>query len=149
MDAAATERRRIGVRPYLTRFRRAAGFRMAEERAPLHGVEQAILDVAAAVRPELPIVDGIVAMEGNGPDLGRSRPRLGRSSSGTTLLRPTPSPPTDGFTPEVLAYLSDALPVLGQGDRARIAVRGEDPSRLRTTLVPTPGFGSAATGSST
>ena len=34
------------------------------------GLEQAILDVAAAVRPDYAIVDGIVGMEGNGPISG-------------------------------------------------------------------------------
>ena len=34
------------------------------------GLEQSILDVAAAVRPDYAIVDGIVGMEGNGPISG-------------------------------------------------------------------------------
>ena len=37
------------------------------------GLQQAILDIAAAVKPQLAIVDGIVGMEGDGPIMGQPR----------------------------------------------------------------------------
>lgn len=110
------------------------------------GVEQSILDVAAAVRPDLAIVDGIVAMEGNGPISGSP------IDVGAIVLGDDPVA-TDvvaaqimGFEPEQLAYLTEASRFLGQGDRDRIAERGESPSRLTTALTPAPGFEGAATG---
>ena len=45
------------------------------------GIGQSILDIAAAVRPHLAIVDGIVGMEGDGPIMGTPR-RIGRSGHG-------------------------------------------------------------------
>jgi uncharacterized protein (DUF362 family) len=38
------------------------------------GIERAILDINAAVRPDFAIVDGIVGMEGNGPTQGTMKP---------------------------------------------------------------------------
>ena len=37
------------------------------------GLEQSIVDVAAAVRPDVAIVDGIVGMDGNGPISGERK----------------------------------------------------------------------------
>ena len=52
------------------------------------GIDKAILDVAGAVRPGYAIVDGIVAMEGNGPIDGTPvAPAC--SSSATTPWRRT------------------------------------------------------------
>ncbi len=48
------------------------------------GIGQSILDIAAAVRPHLAIVDGIVGMEGDGPIMGTPR-RLGVLVMGTNL----------------------------------------------------------------
>ena len=44
--------------------------RLAEERVALGGTRAGDPDVAAAVRPDYAIVDGIVGMEGNGPISG-------------------------------------------------------------------------------
>ena len=38
------------------------------------GIDRAILDINAAVRPDFAIVDGIIGMEGNGPIQARRRP---------------------------------------------------------------------------
>jgi hypothetical protein len=38
-----------------------------------HGIENSILDLTATIRPQLAIVDAIVAMEGDGPIMGRPR----------------------------------------------------------------------------
>ena len=37
------------------------------------GIDRAILDINAAVRPDFAIVDGIIGMEGNGPIQGQSK----------------------------------------------------------------------------
>jgi uncharacterized protein (DUF362 family) len=110
------------------------------------GVERAILDVAGAVRPDLAIVDGIVAMEGNGPISGDPVPVGAIVMGNDPVATDVVAAGIMGFEPDELTYLSEAGRFLGQGDRDRIALRGEDPSRLATTLVPAPGFEGAGTG---
>ena len=109
-------------------------------------VQRSILDVAAAVRPDLAIVDGIVAMEGNGPISGEP------VAVGAVVIGDDPVA-TDvvatsimGVDPTAIAYLDEAGRFLGQTDRDRIAIRGEDPARLQAALLPAPGFDGAATG---
>jgi uncharacterized protein (DUF362 family) len=110
------------------------------------GLEQAILDVAAAVRPDLAIVDGIVAMQGNGPISGDAVPVGAIVVGDDPVATDVVAAGIMGFEPEDLAYLTEAGRFLGQGDRDRIQLRGEDPSRLATKLLPAPGFEGAATG---
>ena len=38
-----------------------------------HGIDDSIVDLVATVRPGLTIVDGIVGMEGDGPDHGHAK----------------------------------------------------------------------------
>jgi uncharacterized protein (DUF362 family) len=99
------------------------------------GLEQAIVDVAAAVRPDYAIVDGIVGMEGNGPISGTP------VDSGVLVFGDDPVA-TDtvaarimGFDPERLGYLAEAARFLGQGDQARITTEGEDPGSLVTRFT--------------
>ncbi len=110
------------------------------------GLEQAIIDVSAAVRPDLAIVDGIVAMEGNGPISGEpvavGAVVIGDDPVATDVVAASMM----GIDPEQVAYLQEAGRFLGQGDRERIEQRGEDPSPLTKTLVPAPGFDGAPTG---
>ncbi|MEX0983740.1 MAG: DUF362 domain-containing protein [Actinomycetota bacterium] len=104
------------------------------------GIDGSILDVAAAVRPDLAIVDGIVAMEGNGPISGTP------VSLGAIVVADDPvaadvvSAGIMGMDPERIAYLAEAGRFLGQSDRDRITMRGEDPSGLTMRLAPAPGF---------
>ena len=89
------------------------------------GLEQAILDVAAAVRPDYAIVDGIVGMEGNGPDLrhagGVERPRVRRRSGGDGRGRRS----RDGVRPR------EGLVPRGGGAVPRAGRHGSDPHRGR------------------
>jgi uncharacterized protein (DUF362 family) len=94
------------------------------------GLEASIVDVAAAVRPDYAIVDGIVGMEGNGPISGTP------VDSGVLVFGDDPVA-TDtvasrmmGFDPEKVAYLAEAARFLGQGDPERIGTEGEDPGGL-------------------
>lgn len=91
------------------------------------GLQQSILDVAGAVRPDYAIVDGIVGMEGNGPISGTP------ISAGLLVFGDDPVA-TDvtaatlmGFDPEKIDYLREAGRFLGQGDLAKIQQIGEDP----------------------
>jgi uncharacterized protein (DUF362 family) len=102
------------------------------------GIERAILDIAAAVRPPLAIVDGIVGMEGDGPIAGTP------VGSGILVFGDDPVA-TDVIAarlmdvdPERVAYLAEAGRFLGQGDPARIRQEGDDPGGQVTpfALVP-------------
>ena len=96
----------------------------------VRGIPESILDIAAAVRPSLAIVDGIVGMEGDGPIMGDpvrsgvvvvSRDLVAADVTGARLM---------GMDPEKVGYLMQAGRFLGQARSELIEQRGEDPSRL-------------------
>jgi uncharacterized protein (DUF362 family) len=104
------------------------------------GLVEAIVDVAAAVRPDLQIVDGIVGMEGNGPIQGTP------VSSGVLVFGTDPVA-TDataarlmGLDPDRIPYLVQAARFLGQGDLEEIDQVGEDPERLALPFEVLPPF---------
>jgi uncharacterized protein (DUF362 family) len=104
------------------------------------GIERSILDIAGAVRPSYAIVDGIMAMEGNGPIDGEPKP------AGLVVIGDDPvavdvtTAHIMGFEPEALPYLAAAGEFLGIADLERIEVRGEDPTDVVTPFAPAPGF---------
>jgi uncharacterized protein (DUF362 family) len=89
------------------------------------GIHQSILDITAAVRPHLAIVDAIIGMEGDGPIMGTPRP-CGRLIFGTNL------PAVDataarlmGIDPWRIPYLAVASGLLGPIAESHITQRGE------------------------
>ena len=89
------------------------------------GIPGSILDINAAVRPSLAIVDGIVGMEGDGPIMGTPI-HPGVLVMGTNL------PAVDataarlmGFDPAEIPYLADASGRLGPIAEDHIRQRGE------------------------
>ncbi len=93
------------------------------------GLAGSVVDVAAAVRPGLAIVDGIVGMEGDGPINGTPRPvgvvvlsadAVAADATGARLM---------GLDADKVGYLSEAGRFLGQARLERIEQRGEDPER--------------------
>ena len=95
------------------------------------GIPQSILDINAAVRPHLAIVDGIVGMEGDGPIMGVPK-AMGVIVMGTNL------PAVDAtsarlmrINPWKVAYLSAASGRLGPIAERHIAQRGETIASLR------------------
>jgi uncharacterized protein (DUF362 family) len=89
------------------------------------GIPESILDINAAVRPHLAIVDAIVGMEGDGPIMGTPKP-LGLLIMGTNL------PAVDatcarlmGLNPHRVAYLAAASGRLGPIAERHIHQRGE------------------------
>jgi uncharacterized protein (DUF362 family) len=111
------------------------------------GIESSILDIAAAVRPELAIVDGIVGMDGNGPISGS------RVEAGVLVFGNDPVS-TDvtaarlmDVDPERVAYLMEAGRFLGQADQDRIRQEGEDPQSEVTRFELLPQFGYLRVGS--
>ena len=104
------------------------------------GLSRAILDVAAAVRPSLAIVDAIVAMQGNGPISGEPAPIGAIVVGDDPVATDVVAASMMGIDPERVDYLSEAARFLGQGDRDAIATRGEDPGRFQRRLITAPGF---------
>jgi uncharacterized protein (DUF362 family) len=104
------------------------------------GIERSILDIAGAVRPTYAIVDGIVAMEGNGPIDGTPK------DVGLLVLGDDPvavdvtTAHLMGFDPERFTYLNEAGRFLGVSDLSKIEVRGEDPDAMVVPFLPAPGF---------
>lgn len=89
------------------------------------GIPGSILDINAAVQPHLAIVDGIIAMEGDGPIMGEAR-RAGLLVLGTNL--PAVDATTSrlmGIDPWKVPYLAAASGRLGPISEAHIRQRGE------------------------
>jgi len=97
-----------------------------------HGIGQSIVDIVATIRPAFTIVDAIVAMEGDGPIMGRPRP-MGFVAMGSDLLAVDATcARMIGLNPAKMPYLSVGSEYLGNIAERRIDQRGEDPARYRT-----------------
>jgi uncharacterized protein (DUF362 family) len=89
------------------------------------GIDRAILDINAAVRPDFAIVDGIIGMEGNGPIQGASK------SCGVLVLGDDPVAVDSscarimGLRPEKIDYLERASTLLGHIQPEKISQLGE------------------------
>ena len=96
------------------------------------GIEQSIVDLAATVRPQLAIVDGVVGMEGDGPVMGRPR-QVGFVGMGTDLVAlDATCARAIGLAPERMAYISVAGEFMGNVAIDKIDQRGERLERYRT-----------------
>ncbi|HWE39087.1 MAG TPA: DUF362 domain-containing protein [Isosphaeraceae bacterium] len=94
------------------------------------GIARSILDIVAAVAPDLAIVDGIIGMEGDGPIMGTPR------AAGVLVLGTNP-PAVDatatrlmGFDPRRVEYLAMASGRLGPIAERHITQRGESIAAL-------------------
>ncbi len=102
------------------------------------GIPESILDINAAVRPALAIVDGIVGMEGDGPLMGSP------VASGVVILG-TNLPAVDassarlmGVDPSSVSYLAAASGRLGPIAESHIRQRGEPIASMARRFVPAP-----------
>jgi uncharacterized protein (DUF362 family) len=112
------------------------------------GLQESILDVAAAVRPHAAIVDGIVGMQGDGPIKGDPI-AAGHLVFGTDPVAVDATAASlMGVDPERVGYIHEAGRFLGQADLARITQVGEDPQRLVTPFALRPEFAGLRAGSS-
>jgi uncharacterized protein (DUF362 family) len=97
-----------------------------------HGIEQSILDLNATVQPRFTIVDAIVAMEGDGPIMGKPRP-VGFIAMGADVVAVDATcARTMGLDPLKMNYLRVASDYLGNVAESRIDHVGENPARYRT-----------------
>ena len=96
------------------------------------GIDRAILDINAAVRPDFAIVDGIVGMEGNGPIQGDVKP------AGVLILGDDPVAVDStcarvmGLLPEKVKHLAQAATLLGNIDTEKIRQLGESIASVQT-----------------
>jgi uncharacterized protein (DUF362 family) len=96
------------------------------------GIHRAILDIHAALRPHLAIVDGIVGMEGDGPIMGTPK------SAGVVVMgRNLPAVDATcsrvmGIDPDEIPYLRAASGRLGPVSEPQITQRGEPIAAVRT-----------------
>ena len=96
------------------------------------GIEEAVLDINATVRPHLAIVDGIIGMEGDGPIVGTPKPAgvlvLGRDLAAVDATAAR----IMGIDPLKMTYLKYAHGRLGTILAERILQRGETIAAVRT-----------------
>ncbi len=98
------------------------------------GITGSIVDINAAVRPHLAIVDGIIAMEGDGPIMGTPR-HAGLLVIGTNF--PAVDATTTrlmGMDPWTIAYLAASSGRLGPIAERHITQRGEAIAGLAQTF---------------
>ena len=99
------------------------------------GIENSILDISAAARPDFVIVDGVLGMEGNGPIQGT--PKLAQMllfgddvvAADATACR------VMGLRPEKVNYLVKAGTMLGHLTPEKIQQLGEPVEVMRTAFV--------------
>jgi uncharacterized protein (DUF362 family) len=99
------------------------------------GIEGSIVDINAAVKPQLAIVDGIIGMEGDGPIMGTPK-EAGVLVMGRNL------PAVDatcarimGINPRRIPYLEMAAGRLGPIREANIRQLGESIAAVRTPFA--------------
>src|SRR5450631_4310880 len=108
------------------------------------GIDRAILDINAAVRPDFAIVDGIVGMEGNGPIQGQSK------HCGVLVVGDDPVAVDAtctrimGLLPERVKYLAHAGTLLGHVKADKIQQVGESIASVRTPFAVLPAFHSVS-----
>ena len=105
-----------------------------------HGIDYSILDINATIRPHFAIVDAVVAMEGDGPIMGRPK-HTGFLAMGQDLVAVDATcARLIGFEPSKIPYLALAGEFLGNLDTARIEQRAENLSRYQTRFDVLPNF---------
>ncbi len=99
------------------------------------GIDRAILDINAAVRPDFAIVDGIVAMEGNGPIQGQSKPCGVLVVGDDPVAVDATCARMMGLLPEKIKYIAQAATLLGHIQPEQIQQIGESVSSTRTPFA--------------
>ena len=104
------------------------------------GIDQAILDISAAVRPDFAIVDGIMGMEGNGPLQGTPK------ACGVLIFGDDPVAVDAtccrvmGLRPERIKYLVSAGTMLGHVNSDKIQQLGEEITAVQSRFAVLPEF---------
>ena len=98
----------------------------------VNGIDESILDLAATIRPHFAIVDAVVAMEGDGPIMGKPRPVGFVAMGADPVAVDATCARIIGLDPHKIAYLKTAGEFLGHADEAHIDQRGETIARYAT-----------------
>jgi uncharacterized protein (DUF362 family) len=99
------------------------------------GIDRAILDINAAVRPDFAIVDGIIGMEGNGPIQGTPK------DCGILIFGDDPVAVDAttcrimGLVPEKINYVAAAGTLLGHVKANKIQQVGESIEAVRSPFA--------------
>src|SRR3984893_6111395 len=99
------------------------------------GIDRAILDINAAVRPDFAIVDGIIGMEGNGPIQGTPK------TCGVLIFGDDPVAVDAtccrvmGLAPEKIKFVADAGTMLGHAKADKIQQVGESIEAVRSPFA--------------
>jgi uncharacterized protein (DUF362 family) len=110
------------------------------------GIENSILDLAAAVAPHFTIADGIVGMEGDGPIMGRAR-HVGALVMGPDVVAVDATcARLMGIDPAHVRYLAEAGQFLGHIEDRHIDMRGEAVTRFAVRFELPPSFAGVHTG---
>jgi uncharacterized protein (DUF362 family) len=98
----------------------------------VRGIDNSIVDLVSTIKPSLTIVDAVVAMEGDGPIMGRPR-SMGFIAMGSDLVAvDSTCARIIGFDPLKLAYLANGAGFLGNLAENVIEQRGEPVRRFAT-----------------
>ena len=89
------------------------------------GIEHAILDINAAVRPDFAIVDGIIGMEGNGPIEGTAKPAGVLVVGDDPVAVDATCARVMGLAPERVSHIARAGTMLGHVQQDKILQVGE------------------------
>jgi uncharacterized protein (DUF362 family) len=95
------------------------------------GIDRAILDINAVVRPDFAIVDGIVGMEGNGPIQGARKPADVLILGDDPVAVDATCARVMGLLPEKIKHIAQAATLLGHIDPEKIRQLGESIASVR------------------
>lgn len=104
------------------------------------GLHECIVDIAAAVKPDLAIIDGITGMEGNGPIQGTAKNAGLLVFGNDPVAADAAAAYVMGFDPDRIWYLNTAGSFLGHADLERISSQGEDLDRSTLDFGVLPQF---------
>ncbi len=99
------------------------------------GIDRAILDINAAVRPDFAIVDGIIGMEGNGPIQGVSKPAGVLVAGDDPVAVDSTCARIMGLAPEKINHIARASTLLGHIETEKIRQLGESIAATRTPFA--------------
>ena len=99
------------------------------------GIDRAILDINAAVRPDFAIVDGIIGMEGNGPIQGVSKTAGVLIAGDDPVAVDSTCARIMGLAPEKINHIARAATLLGHIETQKIRQLGESIASTRTPFA--------------
>lgn len=99
------------------------------------GIDRAILDINAAVRPDFAIADGIIGMEGNGPIQGVSKAAGVLIAGDDPVAVDATCARVMGLAPEKISHIAHAATLLGHIERQKIRQIGESVASCRTPFA--------------